>query len=113
MSKPQLEKAIITVLDGADKNKIITVLFNPTEYTFSKRNTWAEGDSAGRRRPVPQEVSPEEGQAERPGDVEHQVGNALADGAGPVEAEHVLPGQRGDPVHELDLMQRQLCVMSG
>ena len=29
MSKAQLKKATITVLDGADKGKVITVLFNP------------------------------------------------------------------------------------
>jgi hypothetical protein len=31
MSKAQLKKATITVLDGADKGKVIGVLFNPTE----------------------------------------------------------------------------------
>ena len=38
MSKPQLEKATITVLEGADKGKVITVLFNPTEYSIDRSN---------------------------------------------------------------------------
>ena len=40
MSKPQLKKATITVLDGADKGKVITVLFNPTEYSFERTNSY-------------------------------------------------------------------------
>ena len=43
MSKPQLKKATITVLDGADKGKVIGVLFNPTEYSF-ERGTELGGD---------------------------------------------------------------------
>ena len=44
MSKPQLKKATITVLDGADKDKVITVLFNPTEYSF-ERVELVQGDA--------------------------------------------------------------------
>src|SRR4029078_12683408 len=40
MSKAQLKKATITVLDGADKGKIIGVLFNPTEYSFERTNSY-------------------------------------------------------------------------
>jgi len=36
MSKAQLKKALITVLEGSDKDKVITVLFNPTEYSFER-----------------------------------------------------------------------------
>ena len=40
MSKPQLEKATITVLDGSEKGKVITVLFNPTEYSIDRSNAY-------------------------------------------------------------------------
>src|SRR3954462_14640229 len=40
MSKPQLEKAIITVVVGADKGKVITVLFNPAEYSIDRSNSY-------------------------------------------------------------------------
>lgn len=36
MSKNQLKKATITVLEGADRGKVIAVLFNPTEYSFER-----------------------------------------------------------------------------
>jgi nucleoid-associated protein YgaU len=38
--KNQLKKATITVLDGADKGKVIGVLFNPTEYNFERTNSY-------------------------------------------------------------------------
>ena len=44
MSKAQLKKATITVLDGARKGTVISVLFNPTDYTFERSNSY-------RRRP--------------------------------------------------------------
>lgn len=40
MSKAQLKKASITVLDGMDKGKVISVLFNPTEYSFERTNSY-------------------------------------------------------------------------
>jgi len=40
MGKAQLKKATITVLDGQDKGKVITVLFNPTEYSFERSNSY-------------------------------------------------------------------------
>src|ERR1041384_2303697 len=40
MSQVQLKKATITVLDGSDKDKIIRVLFNPTEYNFERSNSF-------------------------------------------------------------------------
>jgi nucleoid-associated protein YgaU len=40
MSKAQLKKATITVLDGSDKGKVIGVLFNPTEYSFERSNSY-------------------------------------------------------------------------
>ena len=40
MSKAQLKKATITVLEGMDKGKVIGVLFNPTEYSFDRTNSY-------------------------------------------------------------------------
>ena len=40
MAQPALKKATITVLDGERKNQVITVLFNPTEYTFDRTNSY-------------------------------------------------------------------------
>jgi nucleoid-associated protein YgaU len=40
MSKAQLEKASITALAGANANKVIKVLFNPTEYSLEKTNAY-------------------------------------------------------------------------
>lgn len=40
MSLNQLKKATITVLAGADKNKVISVLFNPAEYSFERANAY-------------------------------------------------------------------------
>src|SRR5437588_187518 len=59
MSKPQLQKATITVLDGADKNKIITVLFNPTEYSFDRTNSYKATAVPGLGSPILQFVNGE------------------------------------------------------
>ena len=59
MSKPQLEKAIITVLDGAAKNKVIRVLFNPTEYSFDKTNSYKAIAVPGLGSPILQFVNGE------------------------------------------------------
>jgi nucleoid-associated protein YgaU len=40
MSQPPLKKATITVLAGADQGKVIAVLFNPTEYSFERANSY-------------------------------------------------------------------------
>lgn len=40
MTPNQLKKASITVLDGADAGKVIAVLFNPTEYSFDRSNSY-------------------------------------------------------------------------
>lgn len=40
MTPNQLKKASITVLDGADAGKVIPVLFNPTEYSFDRSNSY-------------------------------------------------------------------------
>lgn len=59
MSKPQLQKATITVLDGADKNKVITVLFNPTEYSFDRTNSYKATAIPGLGSPILQFVNGE------------------------------------------------------
>ncbi|NJO33093.1 MAG: LysM peptidoglycan-binding domain-containing protein [Rhodospirillales bacterium] len=59
MAKPQLEKAMITVLDGADKGKEITVLFNPTEYSFDRANAYKAMAIPGLGSPILQFVNGE------------------------------------------------------
>jgi len=59
MSKQQLKKASITVLDGADKGKVITVLFNPTEYSFEKTNSYKATAVPGLGSPLLQFVNGE------------------------------------------------------
>ena len=52
MSKPQLEKATITVLEGAEKGKVITVLFNPTEYSIDRSNAYKATPIPGLTSPI-------------------------------------------------------------
>ena len=59
MSKVQLKKATITVLDGADKDKVIAVLFNPTEYTFERSNSYKATAVPGLGTPLLQFVNGE------------------------------------------------------
>lgn len=59
MSKAQLKKATITVLDGADKGKVIGVLFNPTEYTFERSNSYKATAIPGLGSPLIQFVNGE------------------------------------------------------
>src|SRR6476661_6931941 len=59
MSKTQLKKATITVLDGADKGKVITVLFNPTEYSFERSNSYKATAVPGLGSPLLQFVNGE------------------------------------------------------
>jgi len=59
MSKAQLKKATITVLDGTDKGKVITVLFNPTEYSFERTNSFKATAVPGLGSPLLQFVSGE------------------------------------------------------
>jgi len=59
MSKTQLKKATITVLDGADKGKVITVLFNPTEYSFERSNSFKATAVPGLGSPLLQFVNGE------------------------------------------------------
>ena len=62
MSKVQLKKATITVLEGADKGKVITVLFNPTEYSFDKTNSYKASAVPGLGSPLLQFVNGESDQ---------------------------------------------------
>jgi nucleoid-associated protein YgaU len=62
MSKAQLTKATIIVLEGADKGAIIDVLFNPTEYSFERSNSYKATPAPGLGSPLLQFVNGESGQ---------------------------------------------------
>jgi nucleoid-associated protein YgaU len=62
MGKPQLKKATVTVLDGSDKGKVIAVLFNPTEYTFERTNSYKATAVPGLGSPLLQFVNGETAQ---------------------------------------------------
>lgn len=62
MSKSQLKKATITVLGGADKGKVISVLFNPTEYSFERSNSYKATPVPGLGAPLLQFVNGESDQ---------------------------------------------------
>jgi len=59
MSKAQLKKATITVIDGSDKGKVIGVLFNPTEYSFERTNSFKATPVPGLGSPLLQFVNGE------------------------------------------------------
>lgn len=59
MSKAQLKKATITVLDGAAKGDVITALFNPTEYSFERTNSYKATAVPGLGSPLLQFVNGE------------------------------------------------------
>src|SRR3954447_5699571 len=59
MSKAQLKKATVTVLEGSDKDTVITVLFNPTEYTFERTNSYKATAVPGLGSPLLQFVNGE------------------------------------------------------
>lgn len=59
MSRAQLKKATITVLDGADKGKVISVLFNPTEYSLERSNSYKGTPVPGLGTPLMQFVNGE------------------------------------------------------
>lgn len=62
MNQPPLKKATITVLDGERKNQVITVLFNPTEYTFDRSNSYKATPVPGLGAPLLQFVNGESDQ---------------------------------------------------
>lgn len=62
MSQPALKKATITVLDGARKNEVIAVLFNPTEYSFDRSNSYRATPVPGLGAPLLQFVNGESDQ---------------------------------------------------
>lgn len=62
MSKAQLKKATITVLEGSAKDTIITVLFNPTEYTIERANSYKSTPIPGLGSPLLQFVNGESDQ---------------------------------------------------
>jgi nucleoid-associated protein YgaU len=59
MSKSPLKKATITVLAGANKGAVISVLFNPTEYTFERSNSYKATPVPGLGSPLVQFVNGE------------------------------------------------------
>jgi nucleoid-associated protein YgaU len=59
MAKPQLEKATITVLDGARKDEVIIVLFNPAEYSIDRSNAYKATAIPGLGSPILQFVNGE------------------------------------------------------
>lgn len=50
MTATSLAKALIINLDGGGTR--IPCLFNPTEYTFSKQNSWVQGQTSGKDMPT-------------------------------------------------------------
>src|SRR4029450_7327340 len=62
MAQPPLKKATITVLDGERKNQVISVLFNPTEYTFDRSNSYKATPVPGLGAPLLQFVNGESDQ---------------------------------------------------
>lgn len=62
MSQPPLKKATITVLEGEQRNKVITVMFNPTEYTFDRSNSYKPTPIPGLGAPLLQFVNGESDQ---------------------------------------------------
>lgn len=62
MSQPALKKATITVLDGERRNEVIAVLFNPTEYTFDRSNSYRATPVPGLGAPLLQFVNGESDQ---------------------------------------------------
>jgi nucleoid-associated protein YgaU len=62
MAQPPLKKATITVLDGAHKGDVITVLFNPTEYSFDRSNSYKTTPVPGLGAPLIQFVNAESDQ---------------------------------------------------
>jgi nucleoid-associated protein YgaU len=62
VSQPSLKKATITVLDGAQAGNVIAVLFNPTEYTFDRSNTYRATPVPGLGAPLLQFVNGESDQ---------------------------------------------------
>ena len=59
MAQQQLKKAAITVLGGAEAGKIIGVLFNPTEYSFERSNSYKALPIPGLGTPLMQFVNGE------------------------------------------------------
>lgn len=59
MTQAQLKKATITVLEGDDKGKVISVLFNPAEYSFERSNSYKATPIPGLSSPILQFVNGE------------------------------------------------------
>src|SRR5215469_12593595 len=55
----QLKKATITVMDGSNQGKVISVLFNPSEYSFDRANSYKATPLPGLGTPLLQFVNGE------------------------------------------------------
>lgn len=62
MNKVQLKKATITVLDGSKKGDVISVLFNPTDYSLERSNSYKATPIPGVGAPILQFVNGESDQ---------------------------------------------------
>src|SRR5262249_55507871 len=62
-----------------------------------------EGDGAARRRSVPQEISPQKGEAKLLGDIEDQIRNPLGRRENPEETEDVLPDEGRGAIDEFQV----------
>ena len=59
MNRQQLKKATITVIDGTKKGNVISVLFNPAEYSFDRTNSYKATPIPGLGAPLLQFVNGE------------------------------------------------------
>ena len=59
MSQQPLKKATITVMEGSNQGKVISVLFNPSEYSFDRANSYKATPLPGLGTPLLQFVNGE------------------------------------------------------
>lgn len=59
MAQAQLVKATITVLEGSEKGKVVAALFNPSEYSFDRSNSYKATPVPGLGAPLLQFVNGE------------------------------------------------------
>src|SRR5215467_14273765 len=95
-----LERAVIEVLDGAKKNTRISVLFNPTEYSIERANTFKATAIPGLSGPLLQFINGEADQlsmelflddyTDPPQDSSQSVQQRLSDMDDPLEIDRDL-----------------------
>lgn len=102
----QLKKATITVVDGATPDKIISVLFNPTEYSFERTNSYKATPVPGLSSPLLQFVNGESDQLSM-----ELFLDDYTDPAGPtslLQKENVSVAQRLQDISKLLLIDSKL-----